>query len=176
MISKVRTSHFDLFYQMNIPNETSERFNWDEYFLMIAAMVSMRSTCIRRKYGSVIVKDYRIISTGYNNPPTGAPHCIDTGCMREQLNIPQGERYDLCRAIHSEMNAIKNAEIEKIDIKDTTLYLVGYDCTKNSFIQGIPCKLCMPLCIKAGLKDWVTCSNGISGEILRRKFELVQPA
>ena len=166
--SNLKTAHFNIFYQMNLPTKSDDRINWDDYFLLIAAVVSLRSTCIRRKYGSVIVKDNHIISTGYNGPPTGSPHCLDEGCFREKLNIPHGERYELCRAIHSEMNALIRGN--PTDLKGATLYLVGYDCVTGRFIEAKPCALCEPACANAGLKDWVTKSEGLKGELFRRNF------
>ena len=95
------------------------RPTWDEYFIEIAKVVSSRSTCIRRRYGAVIVKDHVIVSTGYNGAPRGSINCIDTNrCKRQELNIPSGERYELCEAVHAEQNAIVNGAPERM--KDAT--------------------------------------------------------
>ncbi|GAI52041.1 unnamed protein product, partial [marine sediment metagenome] len=82
------------------------RKSWDEYFMSIAELVAKRSTCLRRHVGAVIVKDKRILATGYNGAPSGTAHCEDVGCLREKLNIPAGERHEICRGIHAEQNAI----------------------------------------------------------------------
>lgn len=116
------------------------RPDWDEYFIEIAKVVSSRSTCLRREYGAVIVKDRVIISTGYNGSPRGIDNCIDTGvCTREELNIPSGERYELCEAVHAEQNAIINAPPERM--KGATIYIAGFE-EDRSYASGKPCKLC----------------------------------
>lgn len=116
------------------------RPDWDNYFIEIAKVVSSRSTCLRRKYGAVIVKDKVIISTGYNGAPRGVPNCIDTQkCTRKELNIPSGERYELCEAVHAEQNAIINGNPERM--KDATIYIAGFE-EDNSFADGSPCLLC----------------------------------
>ncbi len=116
------------------------RPDWDNYFIEIAKVVSSRSTCLRRKYGAVIVKDRVIVSTGYNGSPRGMVNCIDTGkCTRKELNIPSGERYELCEAVHAEQNAIVNAPPERM--KGSTIYIAGFEEDK-SFASGTPCKLC----------------------------------
>lgn len=116
------------------------RPDWDEYFIEIAKVVSSRSTCLRREYGAVIVKDRVIISTGYNGSPRGIYNCIDTGvCTREELNIPSGERYELCEAVHAEQNAIINAPPERM--KGATIYIAGFE-EDRSYASGKPCKLC----------------------------------
>jgi dCMP deaminase len=116
------------------------RPDWDDYFIEIAKVVSSRSTCLRRKYGAVIVKDRVIISTGYNGSPRGIENCIDTGiCARQELKIPSGERYELCEAVHAEQNAIINAPPERM--KDATIYIAGFE-DDQSYAAGKPCKLC----------------------------------
>jgi len=116
------------------------RPDWDSYFIEIAKVVSSRSTCLRRKYGAVIVKDNVIISTGYNGSPRGMENCIDTQkCAREELNVPSGERYELCEAVHAEQNAIINGSPERM--KDATIYIAGFVKDKR-FADGTPCKLC----------------------------------
>lgn len=112
----------------------------NEYFLGIAEAVAKRSTCIRRQYGAVIVKNGVIVSTGYNGAPRGAENCCDVGtCFREANNIPHGERYELCQAIHAEENAIMNAN--PADRNGATLYLVGIEDGKR-IEKPQPCKMC----------------------------------
>lgn len=117
---------------MNRPTE-------DDYYLEIAEAVAKRSTCIRRQYGAVIVKNGVIVSTGYNGSPRNADNCCDNGvCWREENNIPHGERYEMCQAIHAEENAIMNANPS--DRAGATLYLVGLEDGKR--IEAKPCKMC----------------------------------
>ena len=117
-----------------------KRPSWNEYFLNIAKAVGMRSTCLRRQYGAIIVKDKIIISTGYNGAPRGEANCIDTGvCERERCNVPKGERYELCVAVHAEQNAIINADPEKM--KGAVIYIVGYNAD-GTLASGQPCLLC----------------------------------
>lgn len=116
------------------------RPDWDNYFIEIAKVVSSRSTCLRRKYGAVVVRDKVIVSTGYNGSPRGIVNCIDTGkCTRKELNIPSGERYELCEAVHAEQNAIINAQPERM--REATIYIAGFE-EDRSFASGKPCKLC----------------------------------
>ena len=116
------------------------RPSWDEYFMSIAQMVSTRSTCLRRKVGAVLVKDKRIISTGYNGPPSGLKHPEEVGCLREKLGIPSGERHELCRGLHAEQNAIIQAALHGVSTKGSVLY-----CTH------CPCSLCVKMLINAGI-------------------------
>jgi dCMP deaminase len=83
-----------------------KRPSWDAYFMSITRLVAGRSTCLRRQVGAILVKDRRILATGYNGAPSGLPHCDETGCVRERLRVPSGERHELCRGIHAEQNAI----------------------------------------------------------------------
>lgn len=116
------------------------RPDWDSYFIEIAKVVLLRSTCLRRKYGAVIVKDKVIISTGYNGAPRSAKNCIDTQkCKRRELNIPPGERYELCEAVHAEQNAIINGSPERM--KDSTIYIAGFE-EDGVLADGVPCRLC----------------------------------
>lgn len=127
------------------------RPEWNEYFIEIAKVVSKRSTCLRRKYGAVIVKDRVMISSGYNGSPRGVKNCIDTGtCTREEQNIPSGERYELCEAVHAEQNAIINAPPDRM--KNATIYIAGYEENK-SFAAGKPCKLCDRMIRNAQIKE-----------------------
>ena len=116
------------------------RPDWDNYFIEIAKVVSSRSTCLRRKSGAVVVKDRVIISTGYNGSPRGIKNCIDVNkCTRKEQNIPSGERYELCEAVHAEQNAIINGPPDRM--KGATIYIAGFEEDK-SFAAGRPCKLC----------------------------------
>lgn len=116
------------------------RPSWREYFIEIAKVVSTRSTCLRRQYGAVIVKDNVIIGTGFNGSPRGYVNCIDTGrCTRKELNIPSGERYELCEAVHAEQNAIINSPPERM--KGATIYVAGFEADRSS-ADGRPCLLC----------------------------------
>jgi dCMP deaminase len=123
-------------------SERIARPDWDAYFMGITFLVAKRSTCIRRRVGAVIVKDKRILATGYNGAPSGIEHCIDIGCLREELNIPSGEKHELCRGIHAEQNAILQAAYHGVSIKESTLY-----CT------NMPCSICSKMIINAGIKN-----------------------
>ncbi len=128
-----------------------ERPDKDHYYLNIAREVSRRSTCLRRWFGAVIVKNDQIISTGYAGAARGAKNCSDIGvCPRQQAGIPRGERYELCRSIHAEQNAIIHAT--RADMIDSTLYLVGLDAESGEVIEGArPCKICTRMIINAGI-------------------------
>ena len=117
------------------------RPTWDQYFMNIARLASTRSTCLRRQVGAVIVKDKKILATGYNGAPSGLKHCLDIGCLREELGIPSGERHELCRATHAEQNAIVQAATFGISIKGGIIYSTAH-----------PCILCSKLLINAGIK------------------------
>ena len=109
-----------------------KRPEWDEYFIEIAKVVASRSTCLRRQYGAVLVNDQIIISTGYNGAPRGETNCIDSNlCYREEMNVPKGERYELCRSVHAEQNAIISAA--RKDMIGSTLYLVGLNYKDGSY-------------------------------------------
>lgn len=130
-----------------------ERPDKVDYYLSIAAAVSRRSTCLRRQYGAIIVKDDEIIATGYNGSPRGEPNCCDEGtCWREENNIPHGERYEMCRAVHAEQNAIISAS--RRDMIGSTLYLVGYE--NGKVIKAEPCEICKKLILNSGIKEIVT--------------------
>ena len=114
----------------------------DEYFMMMAVLVASRSTCIRRKVGAVIVKDKRVLSTGYNGPPRGMAHCDETGCIREQLHVPSGERHELCRGLHAEQNAVIQAAVFGTSIDGASIYVTNH-----------PCSVCAKILINAGIKE-----------------------
>lgn len=123
------------------------------YYLDIADAVLSRSTCLRRRYGSIIVKNDEIIATGYNGAPRGRKNCIDVGsCTREQMNIPRGERYELCRSVHAEANAIISAS--RSEIIGGTLYLVGREVKTGRLLEApTPCSMCRRLIINAGIAE-----------------------
>jgi dCMP deaminase len=131
---------------MEIPavGQPPQRPSWDTYFMDITGLVARRTTCIRRAVGAVIVKDKRILSTGYNGAPSGIRHCREAGCMRERLRVPSGQRHELCRGIHAEQNAIIQAAYHGVSIKDATLY-----CTTQ------PCSICAKMIINAGIRNVV---------------------
>lgn len=123
----------------------------ENYYLDIADTVLQRSTCLRRKYGAIIVRNDEIISTGYNGAPRGRKNCSDMNfCMREKLNIPSGERYELCRSVHAEANAIISAP--RRDMIGSTLYLVGRDAKSNELLTNTTsCSMCKRQVINAGI-------------------------
>ena len=128
-----------------------ERRDKTNYYLDIAEMVLERGTCLRRNYGAIIVKNDEIISTGYTGAPRGRQNCIDLGyCRREKLNIPRGERYELCRSVHSEANCIISAS--RRDMIDSTLYLVGKDAVTGELVKNATsCAMCKRHIINAGI-------------------------
>ena len=129
-----------------------DRTSKENYYLGIADAVQERSTCMRRKYGAIIVKNDQIISTGYAGAPRGRKNCSDLGwCRREKMGVPRGERYELCRSVHAEANAIINASRE--NMIDSTLYLVGKECDTGDYVKnGSCCSMCKRLVINAGIK------------------------
>lgn len=137
------------------------RISKDQYYLNIAQECTLRGTCLRRNYGAVIVKDDQIISTGYTGSPRGRTNCTDHGlCLREQLNIPSGERYEICRSVHAETNACIHAS--RKDMIGATMYVCGvfYE-TKKIFRDTIPCEFCKRIII----------NSGISRVVIRRTLE-----
>jgi dCMP deaminase len=120
------------------------RPSWDQYFIDIATLVATRSTCSRRQVGAVMVKGKNIVATGYNGTPTGITHCSVTGCLRDQLKVPSGERHELCRGLHAEQNAIIQAAKHGTNIDGCTLY-----CTHS------PCIICAKMLINAGIDNIV---------------------
>jgi dCMP deaminase len=116
-----------------------ERPGWDAYFLAMAMIAATRSTCVRRRVGAVIVTGNRILATGYNGSPAGASHCVDTGCLRQRLGIPSGERHEICRGSHAEMNAVAQAAASGTPIGGCDIY-----------VTHEPCSICAKLLINAG--------------------------
>jgi len=135
-----------------------KRIDKENYYLDIAETVLERSTCLRRCYGAIIVKNDEIVSTGYNGAPRGRKNCMDLGyCAREALNIPSGERYELCRSVHAEMNAIISAA--RRDTLGSTMYLAGRQASGELLRHATSCSMCRRLIINAGI-DRVVIRNG----------------
>ena len=145
----------------------NQRPSWTQYFMDITELVAKRSTCTRRAVGAILVKDKRILATGYNGAPTGVPHCAETGCLREKLNVPSGERHELCRGVHAEQNAIVQAAHHGVSIKGAILF-----CT------NLPCSICAKMLINAGVRTIYYKSgyaDDISKEMLRdAKVDVIQ--
>ncbi len=138
----------------------SQRPSKDEYYLDIAREVCRRGTCLRRQYGAVIVKDDQIVSTGYAGAPRGVANCVDLGgCLREELAVPAGQRYELCRSVHAEMNAVIHAS--RAQTLGATLYLAGIEvATGLPTEHPEPCLLCRRVIINAGIKRVVVHPRG----------------
>jgi len=117
------------------------RPDWDTYFMDMAKLASRRSSCLRRAVGAVLVKDRRLLATGYNGVPSGVTHCEVAGCLRERLGVPSGERHELCRGLHAEQNAIIQAAFHGVSIRGAVLY-----CT------NLPCIICAKMLINAGVR------------------------
>jgi len=134
------------------------RPTWDEYFMEITKLVSTRSTCMRRQVGAVFVKEKNILATGYNGAPSGVAHCAEAGCLREKMEIPSGERHEICRGLHAEQNGIIQAARHGINLSGSTVY------TTDS-----PCIICAKMLINVGVKR-IVCGQGypdkLSGDIL----------
>jgi dCMP deaminase len=110
----------------------------------VAELVSRRATCLRRRVGAVLVKDKKILATGYNGAPAGLEHCLDTGCIREKLKIPSGQRHELCRGLHAEQNVILQAALYGVSTRGSNLYITNQ-----------PCVICAKMLINAGIKEIV---------------------
>jgi dCMP deaminase len=153
-IKKVLKKEYGYDYDKEINNtKATTRISKPEYYLKIAEAVSLRGTCLRRKFGSIIVKDDRIVSTGYVGAPRGRINCCDRGtCYRMEHNVPSGQRYELCRSCHSEMNAVIQASPE--EMKDATLYLVGLE-NDGSYTNADCCSMCKRVIINAGISTVV---------------------
>jgi len=134
-------------------SDKSVRPSWDEYFMGITKLVSKRSTCIKRQVGAIVVKDHRILTSGYNGAPKGIKHCEDRGCLRKEMQVPSGQRHELCRGLHAEQNAIIQAAWHGVKIEGSTMY-----CTYQ------PCVICVKMMINAGIKELVY-SGGYPDEL-----------
>lgn len=128
--------------------KSSKRPDWDEYFLKMAYLVAERSTCLRHHVGAVIVRDRRILTTGYNGAVSGVKDCLELGCLRDEKGIPSGERHEICRAVHAEQNAIIQAGLHGINISGSAMY-----CTHS------PCILCAKMIVNAKIIKFITCSD-----------------
>ena len=135
------------------------RPSWDQYFMTLANEVATRTTCMRRAVGAIIVKDRRILATGYNGVPTGLRHCSETGCLRQELGVPSGQRHEICRGLHAEQNAIIQAARYGINIFGATLY-----CTHQ------PGVICAKMIINAGIAR-VVYKEGYPDEFSLKLFE-----
>ena len=135
-----------------------QRPSWDEYFLEVAGLVSKRATCRRRRVGAILVKDKRILATGYNGAPSGLLDCLELEyCLREKLSVPSGERHELCRGLHAEQNVLIQAALHGITTKESILYATHQ-----------PCIICAKMLINAGIKEIVT--SGDYPDKLSAKF------
>ena len=119
-----------------------KRPTWDEYFIKASFLVCERSTCLRRRVGAVLVKDRQILATGYNGAPAGITHCDSIGCLRQKLDIPSGQRHEMCRGLHAEQNVILQAAIHGVSTQRSSLY-----------ITNAPCSICAKMIINAGIKE-----------------------
>lgn len=133
---------------MTIKDQQNNRPDWDEYFMEIALVVAKRSTCLRRSVGALLVQNKRILATGYNGAPGGLKHCAEVGCIREQLQVPSGERHELCRGLHAEQNAIIQAAVHGVAIEGAVLYCTHY-----------PCAVCAKMLVNAGIKELKLAGN-----------------
>ncbi len=133
----------------------------DEYFMEMAQLVSTRSTCMRRRVGAVIVKEKRVLSTGYNGSPKGTRHCEELGCIRVKLNVPSGTRHELCRGVHAEQNAVTQAAYFGISVDGATIYTTTY-----------PCSMCAKILINAGIKE-IVYSEGYADDLSKDLLEEV---
>jgi len=125
-------------------NGRGRRPSWDSYFMDIARTVATRSTCLRRQVGAVVVRNRRILATGYNGAPSGIAHCAEVGCLREKMGVPAGQRHEICRGSHAEQNVLVQAARHGVSVEGGTLY-----CTNE------PCAICTKLLINAGVKEIV---------------------
>jgi len=149
-----------------LKKKISKRPGWDEYFINIAKAVSTRATCLRRKYGAVITKDNIIISTGYNGAPAGMKDCLEAGkCTRKELQIPHGERYELCHSVHAEANAIIRAAVHELE--NATIYISGEDSGAGE-CHSEPCMMCKRIILNARIAK-VVYSDG------NGKFYVINP-
>ena len=138
-----------------------ERISKRDYYLAIAAEVARRSTCLRRQYGAVIVKNDEIVATGYNGAPRGDDNCCDVGsCWRERNNIPHGEQYEKCVAVHAECNAIISAS--RMEMLGSTLYLAGFEGLDHPIENPVPCLICTRLIKNAGIEQVINAHGEVA--------------
>ena len=148
----------------------NERPTWDHYFMRMAFLAASRSNCTRRKVGAVIVKDKNVLATGYNGPPSGTVHCDVGGCIRDELDVPSGERHELCRGLHAEQNAIIQAAVHGVSIKDAVIYVTTH-----------PCVVCSKMLMNAQIREIIYAQGYpdelselmlLESDIKKRRFEL----
>jgi dCMP deaminase len=144
------------------------RPSWDEYFLQLARLVSRRSTCLRRRVGAVLVKDKKILATGYNGVPSGIRHCSEIGCLRDKLKIPSGQRHELCRGLHAEQNVLLQAALHGVSTKGSAVYITNQ-----------PCMICAKMLINAGIRQLIIADgypDDLAKEFLREaKIKVRKP-
>lgn len=149
-----------------------ERPDWDTYFMRMAFLAASRTNCTRRKVGAIIVKDKHVLATGYNGPPSNSAHCDSAGCIRNIMDVPSGERHELCRGLHAEQNAIIQAAVHGVSIKDSVIYVTTH-----------PCVVCAKMLINAHIRE-VIFADGypdelsklmlLDSELMLRRFQLPQ--
>jgi dCMP deaminase len=125
----------------------------------IVSLVAKRSTCLRRSVGAVLVRDRRVLATGYNGAPSGIRHCLDVGCLREKMQVPSGERHELCRGLHAEQNAIIQAALHGVSINGSTLYSTNH-----------PCVICAKMIINSGIRK-VLYQDGYADDLAREMLK-----
>ena len=133
-----------------------ERPDWNEYFMEMAELAAKRATCLRRKVGAVLVKNKKVLATGYNGAPMNIEHCESTGCLREKMEVPSGERHEICRGVHAEQNLVAQAAIHGVKTEDSIVY-----CTHQ------PCIICTKILINAGVKK-IYFKNSYSDEFAEK--------
>ena len=136
-----------------------DRPDYDTYFMEMATLVARRSTCVRRQVGAVIVKDKRVLTTGYNGSPRGTKHCEELGCIREQMKIPSGTRHELCRGVHAEQNAVIQAAYFGVSIDGSTIYTTTF-----------PCSMCAKILINAGVRE-IVYSESYVDDLSKKLFD-----
>ena len=148
--------------KVNLMTPDDSRPSWEDYFMDIAMLVAKRSTCLRRAVGAIIVKDIRILSTGYNGAPTNVRHCAETGCLREKLGIESGKMHELCRGIHAEQNAIIQAAYHGVSLKGASI-----------FCSNLPCSICAKMIINAGI-DKIYYRSGYADQLSKDMLQEAQ--
>lgn len=143
----------------DLPSPAAPRPSWDEYFVKIALTVAERATCLRRRVGAILVRDRRILATGYNGAPRGLAHCGEVGCLRAERNVPSGERHELCRGLHAEMNAILQAAIHGVGVEGASCYSTFH-----------PCSLCAKMLVNVGVER-VVALEPYPDDLAREIFE-----
>jgi len=137
-------------------NDNKPRISKDEYYLEIAKAVCLRSPCIRRQFGAIILREDVVVSTGYNGPARGVVNCMEVGCLKDELDLPHYSGYDYCDGVHAEENCIINAARHGASVLGGTLYIYGQNFGDSSPIEGKPCDRCKRAIINAGIKEVVT--------------------